>query len=154
MYERFTDRARRVMEEANQEAKRLNHEFVGTEHLLLGMLREGSGVAASVLRIVGLDLRKTRREVKKFVLPGRAIVTSGKLPLSPRAKRVIDSALEEARKFDHDYIGTEHLLLGLVRDPESVASRVLINLAIKSEDVRKEVLNMILPRSDNCSLMP
>ena len=114
MYERFTDRARKVMQLANQEAQRFNHEYVGTEHVLLGLIKEGSGVAANVLRNLDVDLRKIRNEVEKIVQAGPEMVTMGKLPQTPRAKKVIEYAIEEARNLNHNYVGTEHLLLGLV----------------------------------------
>ena len=114
MYERFTDRARKVMQLANQEAQRFNHEYVGTEHVLLGLIKEGSGVAANVLKNLDVDLRKIRNEVEKIVQAGPDMVTMGKLPQTPRAKKVIEYAIEEARNLNHNYVGTEHLLLGLV----------------------------------------
>ncbi len=110
MYERFTDRARKVMQLANQEAQRFNHEYVGTEHVLLGLIKEGSGVAANVLRNLDVDLRKIRNEVEKIVQAGPEMVTMGKLPQTPRAKKVIEYAIEEARNLNHNYVGTEHLL--------------------------------------------
>src|SRR5246500_799196 len=143
MYERFTDRARKVMQLANQEAQRFNHEYVGTEHVLLGLIKEGSGVAANVLRNLEVDLRKIRNEVEKIVQAGPEMVTMGKLPQTPRAKKVIEYAIEEARNLSHNYVGTEHLLLGLLREQEGVAAQVLMNLGLKLEDVRKEVLNML-----------
>src|SRR5438094_3807843 len=97
MYERFTDRARKVMQLANQEAQRFNHEYIGTEHILLGLVKEGSGVAANVLKNINLDLPKVRREVEKMVLPGPDMVTMGKPPQTPRAKKVIEYSIEEAR---------------------------------------------------------
>src|SRR5438045_1945751 len=135
MYERFTDRARKVMQLANQEAQRFNHEYIGTEHILLGLIKEGSGVAANVLKNLDVDLRKVRLEVEKIVHPGPQTLTAGKLPQTPRAKKVIEFAIEEARHFDHNYIGTEHLLLGLIREEEGVASQVLMNLGLKLEDL-------------------
>ena len=125
MYERFTDRARKVMQLANQEAQRFNHEYVGTEHVLLGLIKEGSGVAANVLRNLDVDLRKIRNEVEKIVQAGPEMVTMGKLPQTPRAKKVIEYAIEEARNLNHNYVGTEHLLLGLLREQEGVAAQVL-----------------------------
>src|SRR5580658_8928913 len=143
MYERFTDRARKVMQLANQEAQRFNHEYIGTEHILLGLVKEGSGVAANVLKNLDIDLRKIRLEVEKIVQSGPDMVTMGKLPQTPRAKKVIEYSIEEARNLNHNYVGTEHLLLGLLREQEGVAAQVLINLGLKLEDVREEVLNLL-----------
>jgi len=143
MYERFTDRARKVMQLANQEAQRFNHEYIGTEHILLGLVKEGSGVAANVLKNLDIDLRKIRLEVEKIVQSGPEMVTMGKLPQTPRAKKVIEYSIEEARNLNHNYVGTEHLLLGLLREQEGVAAQVLMNLGLKLEDVREEVLNLL-----------
>ncbi|MCE7975248.1 MAG: ATP-dependent Clp protease ATP-binding subunit [Leptolyngbya sp. PLA1] len=143
MFERFTDRARKVMALANQEAQRLNHEYIGTEHVLLGLVKEGSGVGANVLRNLDVDLRRVRLEVEKLVKAGSEMVTLGRLPQTPRAKKVIEYAIEEARNLNHNYVGTEHLLLGLLREHDGVAAQVLINLGLKLEDVREEVLNLL-----------
>src|SRR3989442_7735512 len=143
MYERFTDRARKVMQLANQEAQRFNHEYIGTEHILLGLVKEGSGVAANVLKNLDVDLRKIRLEVEKIVQSGPEMVTMGKLPQTPRAKKVIEYSIEEARNLNHNYVGTVHLLLGLLREKEGVAAQVLMNLGLKLEDVREEVLNLL-----------
>jgi ATP-dependent Clp protease ATP-binding subunit ClpC len=143
MYERFTDRARKVMQLANQEAQRFNHEYIGTEHILLGLIKEGSGVAANVLKNLEVDLRKIRLEVEKLVQSGPDMVTMGKLPQTPRAKKVIEYSMEEARNLNHNYVGTEHILLGLLREQEGVAAQVLMNLGLKLEDVREEVLNLL-----------
>src|SRR3954464_8593598 len=153
MYERFTDRARKVMQLANQEAQRFNHEYVGTEHVLLGLIKEGSGVAANVLKNLDVDLRKIRNEVEKIVQAGPDMVTMGKLPQTPRAKKVIEYAIEEARNLNHNYVGTEHLLLGLLREQEGVAAQVLMKLCLKLEDVREEVLNLLghnMPNESAC----
>ncbi len=143
MFERFTDRARKVMALANQEAQRLNHEYIGTEHILLGLVKEGSGVGATVLKQLDVDLRKVRLEVEKLVKSGPDMVTMGRLPQTPRAKKVIEYAIEEARSLGHNYVGTEHLLLGLLREQDGVAAQVLVNLGLKLEDVRDEVLNLL-----------
>jgi ATP-dependent Clp protease ATP-binding subunit ClpC len=129
MFERFTDRARKVMALANQEAQRFNHEYIGTEHILLGLVK--------------VDLRKVRLEVEKLVKAGPEMVTMGKLPQTPRAKKVIEYAIEEARNLNHNYVGTEHLLLGLLREHDGVAAQVLRNLNLKLEEVREEVLNLL-----------
>ncbi len=143
MFERLTDRARKVMALANQEAQRFNHEYIGTEHILLGLVKEGSGVGANVLKNLGVDLRRVRLEVEKLVKSGPEMVTLGKLPQTPRAKKVIEYAIEEARNLNHNYVGTEHLLLGLLREHDGVAAQVLMNLGLKLEDVREEVLNLL-----------
>ncbi|MFN9881348.1 MAG: ATP-dependent Clp protease ATP-binding subunit, partial [Planctomycetota bacterium] len=143
MYERFTDRARKVMQLANQEAQRFNHEYIGTEHMLLGLVKEGTGVAANVLKNLDVDLRKIRLEVEKLVQSGPEMITMGKLPQTPRAKKVIEYSMEEARNLNHNFVGTEHLLLGLLREHEGVAAQVLMNLGLKLEDVREEVLNLL-----------
>ncbi|HEX4056352.1 MAG TPA: ATP-dependent Clp protease ATP-binding subunit [Tepidisphaeraceae bacterium] len=143
MFERFTDRARKVMALANQEAQRFNHEYIGTEHILLGLVKEGSGVGANVLKNLDVDLRKVRLEVEKLVKSGPDMVTMGKLPQTPRAKKVIEYAIEEARNLNHNYVGTEHLLLGLLREHDGVAAQVLMNLGLKLEEVREEVLNLL-----------
>src|SRR5262249_17378412 len=137
--------ARKVMQLANQEAQRFNHEYIGTEHILLGLVKEGSGVAANVLKNLDIDLRKIRLEVEKIVQTGTGneMVTMGKLPHTPRAKKVIEYSIEEARNLNHNYVGTEHLLLGLLREQEGVAAQVLMNLGLKLEDVREEVLNLL-----------
>src|SRR5258708_2916074 len=145
MYERFTDRARKVMQLANQEAQRLNHEYIGTEHILLGLVKEGSGVAANVLKNLDVELNKVRQEVEKLVQSCPEVGTPGKLPQTPRAKKVIEYSLEEGRNLNHDYVGTEHLLLGLLREQEGVAAQVLANLGVRLEQVRVEVLLLLGP---------
>jgi len=143
MFERFTDRARKVMALANQEAQRFNHEYSGTEHILLGLVKEGSGVGATVLKNLDVDIKKLRLEIEKLVKSGPDMVTMGKLPQTPRTKKVIEYAIEEARSLNHNYIGTEHILLGLLRESEGIAAQVLMNLGLKLEDVRQEVLNLL-----------
>jgi len=145
MYERFTDRSRKVMQLSNQEAQRLNHEYIGTEHMLLGLIKEGSGVAANVLKNLDLDLNKCRVEVLKLVSPGPgpAVIIMGKLPMTPRTKRVLESAIQSALDLNHNYVGTEHLLLGLVTEREGIAAQVLMNFNVTVETVREEVLNLL-----------
>jgi ATP-dependent Clp protease ATP-binding subunit ClpC len=143
VYERFTDRARKVMQLANQEAQRFNHEYIGTEHILLGLVKEGSGVAANVLKNLDIDLRKIRQEVEKIVQRGPEAVLMGRLPQTPRSKKVIEYSIEEASSLNHNYVGTEHLLLGLLREEEGVAAQVLMNLGLRREAVRQEVLNLL-----------
>jgi len=143
MFDRFTDRAKKVMNLARQEAQRFNHEYLGTEHILLGLVQEGSGVAANVLKQMQIDLDKIRVEVEKIVKTGPSMVTMGQLPFTPRAKKVLELSLEEASNLGHNYIGTEHLLLGLIKENEGIAAQVLMNLGVKLEDVREEVLDFL-----------
>jgi len=143
MFERFTDRARKVMALANQEAQRFNHEYIGTEHILLGLVKEGSGVGATVLKNLDVDIKKLRLEVEKQVKSGPDMVTMGKLPQTPKAKKVIEYAIEEARALNHNYVGTEHILLGLLREAEGIAAQILMNVGLKLEDIRQEVLNLL-----------
>jgi len=149
MFERFTDRARKVMALANQEAQRFNHEYIGTEHILLGLVKEASGVGANVLKNLDVDIKKLRLEIEKLVKSGPDMVTMGKLPQTPRAKKVIEYAIEEARALNHNYVGTEHILLGLLRETEGIAAQVLMNIGLKLEDVRQEVLNLLGAGVDN-----
>ena len=139
MYEHFSDRARKVMQLANQEAQRFNHEFIGTEHILLGLLKEGAGVAMNVLKNVGIESSTIKTEVEKILHTGPDVVTMGKLPHTPRAKNVITYTMEEARSLNHNYVGTEHLLLGLLRETEGVACQVLLNLGLTLEVARTQV---------------
>ncbi len=143
MFERFTERARKVMSLARQEAQRLNHEYIGTEHILLGLIQEGSGVAANVLKNLDVDPRKIRAEVERMVKPGSNVVQMGQLPFTPRAKKVLELALEEANNLGHNYIGTEHLLLGLLREHDSVAAQALTALGLKLDALRDEVLEFL-----------
>jgi len=143
MFDRFTDRAKKVMNLARQEAQRFNHEYLGTEHILLGLVQEGSGVAANVLKNMSIDLGKIRAEVEKIVKTGPSMVTMGQLPFTPRAKKVLELSMEEASNLGHNYIGTEHLLLGLIKENEGIAAQVLMNLGVKLEDVREEVLDFL-----------
>ena len=143
MFNRFTERARKVVILAKEEAKRFNHDYIGTEHLLLGLIREGEGVASAVLQNTGLSLDKIRLEIEKLVQPGPATVVSGDIPFTPRAKRVIELSMEAARSLGHNYIGTEHLLLGLLREGEGVAAQVLLSLGLDLNKVRSEVLELL-----------
>jgi ATP-dependent Clp protease ATP-binding subunit ClpA len=143
MFERFTDRARKVMALANQEAQRLNHGYIGTEHILLGLVKEGGGVGANVLKNLGVELRMVRKQVDSLIRHGAEEVATGKLPQTPRAKRVIECAIEEARRLGHNYVGTEHLLLGLLRETDGVAAHALQGLGLKLQDVREEVMNVL-----------
>jgi len=143
MFDRFTDRAKKVMSFARQEAMKFNHEYIGTEHILLGLVQEGSGVAANVLKNMTIDLEKIRHEVEKIVKTGPSMVTMGQLPFTPRAKKVLELSMEEASQLAHNYIGTEHLLLGLIRENEGIAAQVLMNLGVKLDEVREEVLEFL-----------
>jgi ATP-dependent Clp protease ATP-binding subunit ClpC len=143
MYELFTDHARKAMYLANQEAIRFNHEYIGSEHILLGLLEEGNGVGANVLKNMGIDLRKIRLEVEKLIPSGPDAETLGKMPQTPRAKIVIEYSLEEARNLGHNYVGTEHLLLGLIREQGGAAAQVLMNLGLELEALRSEILNLL-----------
>lgn len=143
MFNKFTERARKVILLAKQEAKRFNHDYIGTEHVLLGLLREGEGVAAAVLQSLNMGLDNIRLEVEKLVQPGPATVVSGDLPFTPKAKKVMELAMDEARALGHNYIGTEHLLLGLIREGEGVASQVFLNLGLDLERVRDEVIKLL-----------
>ena len=149
MYERFTDRARKVMQLANQEAQRFNHEYIGTEHILLGLVKEDSGVAANALENLHIDRRKVRIEIEKILQSGPSSDYSGKLPQTPRAKKVIEYAIEEARNLVLNYVGTEHLLLGLLREEEGVAAQVLMNLGLSLASARAEVMNLLCIEADN-----
>ncbi|MBI2930915.1 MAG: AAA family ATPase, partial [Planctomycetes bacterium] len=144
MFEKFTERARKVMSLARQEAQRLNSEFIGTEHILLGIIQEGGGVAAKVLKNLNVDLKRIRQEIEKLITPSSSpTVTLGQLPFSPRAKRVIELAGEAASQLGHDVIGTEHLLLGLLKENEGIAAQVLTNLGLKLDEVRDMVLEVL-----------
>ena len=151
MFDKFTDRARKVMALAREEAKRFNHEYIGTEHILLGLVKEGSGVAANVLQNLDIDLKKIRMEVEKIVQSGPDLVSVGQLPFTPRVKKVLEYAMEEAKAMGHNYIGTEHQLLGLLREQEGVAAQVLLNLGVKLEGVREEVIELLGSETTQCS---
>jgi ATP-dependent Clp protease ATP-binding subunit ClpA len=140
-FEKFTDRARMVFSLAEEEARRFDHDYIGTEHLLLGLIREGEGIAGRVLASLGVSLPQVRSAVASVVGFGTGSATA--LHLTPRAKKVIELALREARHLDHDYIGTEHLLLGIVREGDGVAARELANLGVSGERVRGRVLEAI-----------
>ena len=143
MFNRFTERARKVIILAKEEARRFNHDYIGTEHLLLGLVREGEGVAAAVLQKLGISLENIRIEIEKLVQPGPSTQVLGDIPFTPRAKKVLELSVEEARSLGHNYIGTEHLLLGLIKEGEGVASQVLVNLGLDLEKVRNEVMGLL-----------
>ncbi|MDP3980003.1 MAG: Clp protease N-terminal domain-containing protein, partial [Chlamydiota bacterium] len=140
MFEKFTDRARQVIILARKEADRFNHNYIGTEHILLGLIKLGEGVAVNVLRKMGLDFETVRMEVERAVGTGPETKMIGDIPLTARAKRVIELALDEAKKLNHTYIGTEHLLLGLLREGEGVAAKILQSLNLDIDAARAEVL--------------
>jgi len=143
MFNRFTERARKVIVFAKEEARRFNHDYIGTEHLLLGLIREGEGVAAAVLQKLGLDLETIRIEVEKMVQPGPQTQVLGDIPFTPRSKKALELSAEEARALGHNYIGTEHLLLGLVKEGEGMAYRVLLNLGLDLARLRNEVMELL-----------
>nr|QCI07856.1 Clp protease ATP binding subunit [Pleonosporium borreri] len=142
MFERFTEKAIKVIMLAQEEARRLGHNFVGTEQILLGLIGEGTGIAAQVLKSMNVNLKDARIEVEKIIGRGSGFVAV-EIPFTPRAKRVLELSLEEARQLGHNYIGTEHLLMGLVREGEGVAARVLENLAVNITSIRAEVIQML-----------
>ncbi|HHU51062.1 MAG TPA: ATP-dependent Clp protease ATP-binding subunit [Firmicutes bacterium] len=142
MFERFTERARKVVLHAQKEAIRLRHNVVGTEHLLLGLVQEGEGIAGRALQGLEIDLSKVRSEVEKIIGIGDQMII-GEVPFTPRAKRVLEMAFDEARQLGHNYIGTEHILLGLIREGEGVAAQVLKNLGVDLENARKQVMSLL-----------
>jgi len=141
-FDKFTERARTVFSLAQEEAQRLNHRYISTEHLLLGLVREGDGVAAKVLSNLGVDLASIRAEVERTVGRGDHIVL-GDLGLTPRARKVVELAVDEARRLNHNYIGTEHLLLGLVREGEGIAAGVLQSLGVNLEGLRQATIQVL-----------
>jgi ATP-dependent Clp protease ATP-binding subunit ClpC len=142
MFERFTERARQVVVLAQEEARTLKHNYIGTEHILLGLLREEEGLAARVLESLDITVERVRGQVVRIVGSGEE-VTSGQIPFTPRAKKVLELALREALSLGHNYIGTEHILLGLVRENEGVAARILLDFDADSEKIRNEVIRML-----------
>ena len=142
MFERFTDRARRVVVLAQEEARMLNHNYIGTEHILLGLIHEGEGVAAKALESLGISLEAVRQQVEEIIGQGQSAPT-GHIPFTPRAKKVLELSLREALQLGHNYIGTEHILLGLVREGEGVGARVLQKLGADLNRVRQQVLELL-----------
>jgi hypothetical protein len=142
MFERFTDRARRSVVLAQEEAVRLGHNYIGTEHLLLGLVREETGVAAKALEALGISLEAVRARVEEIIGRGEG-TTGGHIPFTPRAKKVLELALREALQLGHNYIGTEHVLLGLVREGEGVAAQVLVQLGAEKARVRQQVIQLL-----------
>ena len=141
MFGRFTERAQKVLALAQEEANRLGHSGVGTEHILLGLVREGEGIAAKSLVSLGLSSDKVQKEVEKII--GRGPGQQGGMAYTPRAKKVIELSIDEARKLGHNYVGTEHILLGLIREGEGVAARVLANLGVSLNKARQQVLQLL-----------
>ena len=142
MFERFTDRARRVVVLAQEEARMLNHNYIGTEHILLGLIHEGEGVAAKALESLGISLDAVRQQVEEIIGQGQQ-APSGHIPFTPRAKKVLELSLREALQLGHDYIGTEHLLLGLIREGDGVAAQVLIRLGADLNRVRQQIIALL-----------
>jgi ATP-dependent Clp protease ATP-binding subunit ClpC len=142
MFERFTDEARRVVVLAQEEARLLNHNYIGTEHLLLGLAHEGQGVAAKALESLGISLEAVRAQVEEIIGQGQSAPT-GHIPFTPRAKKVFELSLREALQLGHNYIGTEHVLLGLVREGEGVAAQVLVKLGAGLPRVRQQVIQLL-----------
>jgi ATP-dependent Clp protease ATP-binding subunit ClpA len=145
MFERFTDRARRVVVLAQEEARMLNHNYIGTEHILLGLAREGDGVAARALESLGISLEAVRQDVERIIGRGKQ-APSGHIPFTPRAKKVLELSLREAHQLGHNYIGTEHILLGLLREGEGVAAQVLVRLGADLNRVRQQVIELLVGR--------
>jgi ATP-dependent Clp protease ATP-binding subunit ClpC len=146
MFERFTERARQVIVLAQDEARTLGHDYIGTEHILLGLLREEDGLAARVLDSLDITVEEVRAQIARIVGQGDE-VTTGQIPFTPRAKKVLELALREALSLGHNYIGTEHILLGLVRENEGVAARILLDFDADAEKIRNEIIRT--PQSAN-----
>jgi ATP-dependent Clp protease ATP-binding subunit ClpC len=142
MFERFTERARQVVVLAQDEARVLRHNYIGTEHLLLGLLREEEGIAARVLDSLGVTIEEVRAHVGRIVGQGDE-VTTGQIPFTPRAKKALELGLREAQSMGHNYIGTEHILLGLVRENSGVAARILLDFDADADKIRNEIIGMI-----------
>jgi ATP-dependent Clp protease ATP-binding subunit ClpC len=145
MFERFTDRARRVVVLAQEEARMLSHNYIGTEHILLGLAREGEGVAARALESLGIGLAAVRRQVEEIIGRGQHL-PSGHIPFTPRAKKVLELSLSEARRLGHNYISTEHMLLGLIREGEGVGAQVLVRLGADLNQLRSQVIRQVADR--------
>jgi ATP-dependent Clp protease ATP-binding subunit ClpC len=142
MFERFTERARRVVVLAQEEARMLNHNYIGTEHILLGLIREGEGVAAKALESLGISLEAVRQQVEDLVGQGQQ-APSGHIPFTARAKEVLELSLREALQLGHEHIGTEHILLGLIREGDGVAAQVLVRLCPDLNRVRQQVIQLM-----------
>jgi ATP-dependent Clp protease ATP-binding subunit ClpC len=145
MYDRWDDAARKVMKLANQEAQRFNHEYIQPEHVLFALIKSGTSTANQVLSNLDLDPRRIRIEAEKLITTGPEMVTMGKLPQSPSCKNVVEYSQEISRELNHTYVGTEHLLLGLVREEQSIPGKVFHDLGLKYQEVRDEVLSVLSP---------
>ena len=143
MFKRFTERARKVIILAREEAERYRHEYLGTEHILLGILKDGGGIAIAVLQKVDQDNKKIRAEVERNLPKSLTSAVEGDIPFTPKAKKVLEYAVEEARLMGHNYIGTEHLLLGLIREKDGLAAKILDGLGIKLQQTREQTLNLL-----------
>ena len=140
----FTERVRKVLQMAREEAQRLHHEYVGTEHILLGLIREGEGVAAAVLENLNVDLDEVQQKIEETVKKGKAVQATGPdLPYTSRAKKVLELAMSEARELNHSYVGTEHLLLGLLREEKGIAAQVLTEAGVNLDAARTETLRLL-----------
>ena len=142
MFERFTDRARRVVVLAQEEARMLNHNYIGTEHILLGLIHEGEGVAAKALESLGISLEAVRQQVEEIIGQGQQ-APSGHIPFTPRAKKVLELSLREALQLGHNYIGTEHILLGLIREGDGVAAQILVEGGVRLDPARTQVIRLL-----------
>src|SRR3954447_19364547 len=148
MFERFTDRARRVVVLAQEEARMLSHNYIGTEHILLGLIREGDGVAAKALESLGISLESVREKVEETIGPASPGKVGSQNPFTPRAKKVLELSLREALQLGHNYIGTEHMLLGLVREGDGVAAQLLSKLGVQRDAVRQQVIQLLAGHPD------
>jgi ATP-dependent Clp protease ATP-binding subunit ClpC len=143
VFERFTERAKQVVVLAQDEARALKHNYIGTEHILLGLLREEEGLAARVLESLDITVEEVRAQVARIIGPGDEPIVSGQIPFTPRAKKVLELSLREALSLKHNYIGTEHILLGLVRENEGVAARILLDFDADAETIRNEIMRVL-----------
>jgi len=148
MFERFTERARRVVVLAQDEARMLNHNYIGTEHILLGLIHEGHGLAAKALESLGISLAVVRQQVEEIIGRGQQQAPSGHIPFTPRAKKVLELSLREALQLGHTYIGTEHILLGLIREGEGVAGQVLVGVGVDLNRARQQVIKLVAGRAE------
>lgn len=147
MLQRFTERARKVMGFANQQAQHSHHEYIGPEHLLLGIVEEGNGIAASILKELDVDLTLLRKEIEQLTPPGADSAVIAKLPQTPQLKKVLDHAVEQARKMHHNYVGTEHLLLGLLLEPDTIAAQALAHFNVDLARAEREMTNLLSPEA-------
>ncbi len=153
MFERFSDRARRVVVLAQEEARMLNHNYIGTEHLLLGLMHEGEGVAAKALESLGISLEAVRQQVGEIIGQGQQ-APSGHIPFTPRAKKVLELSLREVQQLGDNYIGTEHILLGLIREGGGVGAQILVKLGAELNGVRRQVIRLLTLPADGTGAQP